>query len=355
MPTTITKSIGTSSRDYSTIQAWEDAAPASIVASDEIWRGEMYNDSEFGGAVASTYLVTFGGVTVDATRYRILTVATGQSFQDHASVRSNGLRYNQSNGVGIKQTGNYGLGLSCNERYVRLSRFQISMTHSNAEQAVVGGQDCIVSDLIVEHSGNNGGANSYLVTVGQTGYAINVAGFAKGAACKGFRDQYDGHWINCTLVKSTDVSDTNTVTAFKSTYNTHITITNCAVFGYTNGNFTSATTSTSGGNNATDLSSGAPGSSNQHSVTFNATTPFTQASSTSTDLRAIAATSLAANGSKDATNAPNDISATVRASACTIGAWELTGGGGGGGGTPGNECFPPQSQPTSHYRPSIVM
>lgn len=333
MPTTITKSIGTTARDYSTIQAWEDAAPASIVTSDEIWRGEMYNDTEFVSTNTGTYIVTFGGVTVNSTHYRELTVATGQSYQDHASVRTNALIYNVSNGVGIRCTGNYGTGVSASERYVRLSRFQISLTHANAERGVVGGQDAIVKDIVSNHAGSNGGANSYHVSIGQDAYAINIAAFSSGAAGRGFFDNYGGHFINCTLVKSTTVTDTSGFAAIRSAYATHITIQNCAVFGYLT-SFTNATTTLSGGTNATDLASGAPGSGNQYSVTFNATTPFTQASSSSTDLKAIAATSLAGNGTKDATNAPSDITALARASACTIGAWEISAGGGGGGGKP---------------------
>ena len=98
-----THSIGTTGRDYSTLQAWEDACPANLVTDGNIWRGECYNDSEFS---SSGTLVTIAGITTDATHYVELTTATGHSFQDHADVRTNALKYNQSNGVGLKTTGN---------------------------------------------------------------------------------------------------------------------------------------------------------------------------------------------------------------------------------------------------------
>ena len=45
---TVTKSIGTSSRDYSTIAAWEaDLDNASVYSSADDVIGELYADSEF--------------------------------------------------------------------------------------------------------------------------------------------------------------------------------------------------------------------------------------------------------------------------------------------------------------------
>jgi hypothetical protein len=325
MPTTITKSIGTSARDYSTIAAWEAAAPASIVATDEIWRGEMYNDSEF---VTAGDVVNFAGVTVDATRYRELTVAAGQSFQDHASVRTNALVYDASKGVGLRTTGTYNIGVDANERYARISRFQVKMAGANQGQAIITGQDSIAKDILVDHGSTNSGAFSYVVQSGNDAMVINVVGFVRGANGRGFSNSYNGHFINCTLVKASDVTDTGGYPGYRSNYATHLEIQNCACFGFPT--FTNATTTLSGDNNATNLASGAPGAGSQHSVAFSATAPFVQASTTSTDLKAKTAGALAALGVKDGTNAPNDISATVRASSCTIGAWEISAGGGGG-------------------------
>jgi len=64
---TNTYSIGTNSRDYSTLQAWEDARDAGT----DIEKGECYNDSTF------TAGVTIDGTTGDADSYMWLTVASG--------------------------------------------------------------------------------------------------------------------------------------------------------------------------------------------------------------------------------------------------------------------------------------
>src|SRR5262252_8013234 len=104
-----TSSIGSSGRTYSTIQAWEDACPANITASgtNEIWKGECYNDSEFSGIVGQ--ILTVGGITTDATHYLWLTTATGQGFKDAAGASNLPLRYDPTKGVACSNAGGYAL------------------------------------------------------------------------------------------------------------------------------------------------------------------------------------------------------------------------------------------------------
>ena len=64
--------IGTSSRDYSTIQAWETAVDGDLVTNNTIQKGETYNDSTF------TAGVIIDGSTTDSTHYMWLTVASGE-------------------------------------------------------------------------------------------------------------------------------------------------------------------------------------------------------------------------------------------------------------------------------------
>lgn len=120
MPTTVTSSIGTASRDYSTLQAWEDACPANLVTDDKIWRGECYNDSEF--LKASGTLLSVAGITCDATRYLELTAATGQSFLDTAWTTTD----TTTSGVRLRVTGSYAklVDVSANAG-IYLSRLQL--------------------------------------------------------------------------------------------------------------------------------------------------------------------------------------------------------------------------------------
>lgn len=122
MVTVVTKSIGTAGgRDYSTMQAWEDAAPANLVTADQIWRGECYNDSLF------TAPLTISGSTADATRYKELTVAAGHSFVDHVDRLTDALRWDQSKGVAI-QTGDWQWPVLVDEGHARVSRLQVRST-----------------------------------------------------------------------------------------------------------------------------------------------------------------------------------------------------------------------------------
>lgn len=319
MATTITKTIGTTGRNYSTLQAWEDAAPANLVTADEIWRGEAYNDSQF------TAGVILSGSTTDATRYKELTVASGQSFQDSANVRTNALTYNQSNGVGIYITSGYEYGISIVEDASRASRFQIKSTNTTNIPLRIAvadhgsGLDGILKDMIVVA---NVGTNGALWADNVGGIFINIVALLTGSTGSGLSFGGYQQAINCTLVRSTANSAAGI--AFNiGTYATGSIIKNCAAFNFSTVDGGTYHASASSGYNATNLASGLPGSNNQHSVTFSATTPFTQAGSSGTDLRPIAATALAGNGSKDTTNAPSDITSTARATACTIGVWEL--------------------------------
>lgn len=69
---TITKTIGTASRDYSTITAWETGEQGDLVTLQEIHKGEMYNDSIFDEQV------TIDGSTTNSSYYMWLTVAAGE-------------------------------------------------------------------------------------------------------------------------------------------------------------------------------------------------------------------------------------------------------------------------------------
>lgn len=100
MTTTVTHSIGSGGRDYSTQNAWNAAMPGDLVSADQAWVGELYNDSEF---VISSAWGTISANT-DATRNILLHCATGQSFRDNASKLSNALFYNSANGVGVRTT-----------------------------------------------------------------------------------------------------------------------------------------------------------------------------------------------------------------------------------------------------------
>jgi len=304
-------SIGTTGRDYSTLQAWEDACPANLVTADEYYLGECYNDSEF------TAALVISGETTDATRYIKLTVAAGQSFQDHADVRTNSLCYNQSNGVGVSVSVSWGQVFLIQCNYVKISRLQIRNTGTDFGKGVYSQgtyttiEDCIVDVAVA-------GIAYYAVSSNAAGTLIvNPVIVMRGAGNGIYLES--STLVGAIIIKPSDVtpSGTGIIQEYNSTK-----ILSSVILGFTTA--TAIATDNGSGYNATDLASGLPGSTaNVYNVTYNQTTPFVDADKDSFDARAIAATALAAAGYRDSTNAPNDISGTARADPPTIGAWEL--------------------------------
>lgn len=312
MPTVVNKNIKPAGGgDYTTIAGFLAALPASLVTADEQWNAFLYNDSEY------TEGMNFSGTTTDATRYIAITAATGQSFQDNASVRTNGLRYNVSNGVGIRYNNNYA-SMGSSAQFTRFSRLQIWA--EGAGGSILVGINSSIKDCICTSSAAYGliahAATLINVFVHTKNNFSNTNGFALG----------DGHAsLPCTLIGCGCVSPSDSLSSgigFTDKASTIAsTLVSCYSFGYATA--ASGTFGTSK-NNATDVASGLPGTANQHSVTYSAITPFTQAAISGTlDFRSIASTALAANGFLDGTNAPNDISLTARAASPTIGPWEL--------------------------------
>ena len=121
-----TRSIGSAGgRDYSSMQAWEDALPGTLTE-DEI--GELYNDSD--SFVSSGTILDISGHT--GSFWCRLRPATGQGFKDHADVRTNPLRYNRSNGVGLRSTGEFAVFIEVNQPRFEMSGLQIKMDTNNS-------------------------------------------------------------------------------------------------------------------------------------------------------------------------------------------------------------------------------
>lgn len=310
MPTTVTNTIGTSSRNYSTLQAWEDACPANLVTDDKIWRGECYNDSEF--TTAGNNLLSMGGITTDSTRYLELTAASGQSFADHANKTTNALDYNQSYGVAIRTTGSYGNGAVGLNSYARLSRVQIKADASNSYTLDCGGNNRITGCIIRNAASS---ANKPIVFFSSSDHLINC--LLIGAA--GLQVQGTPTLHNCTVIG-------NGGTAFQCSYGATVVATNTAVYNFTSmiggsGGFTSGSNY-----NSTDLS--APtnwGANSQASKTFSS-----QFQNTTTDFRTKSTADLVGAGTREQTyTADLDIIGSARSTTVPwIGAFEIAAGGG---------------------------
>lgn len=321
----VTSTIGTSSRNYSTLQLWEASLPANLVTDGNSYTGECYNDSEFNDV--SQTVIQIGPHTCDATHFVTLTTAAGQSYKDNASVRTNAQKYNQSNGVGLRNTASYRNAVritgACN--YLTITKLQICQNTAGSSGICysdeVGSSNQLLKDCIVE---KREGVGASLVIYGTSLVVANVLVIQQSTSGNGVTTGFgNGLFIGCTIVRPSNITAAGS--GITCSYGSPI-IQSCAIFGFSTC-AGSGFDGTNSKNNATEQASGLPGSSNQHSVTYNATTPFTDADDTGGfNFIPIAATSLAANGYRDSTNAPNDITGTARTATPTIGAWELTGG-----------------------------
>lgn len=316
MPTTIIKKIGGAgapSRDYSTLQAWEDACPADLVTADQIWRGECYNDSEFTGTL------TISGMTVDATRYVHLTCASGQSFRDHASVQSNALKYDQSKGAGISVGSNYNWVIDVSAQHTIVEKLQIKTSGSKVPIQLRNGnqtaQYCILETTAASACAQTQGGGKYrncLMVMRRSGNG------------HGIQSNSGGTFRHLTIVRPSDLTAAGS--GISRSYGVSD-IRSCAVFGFSN--FTSGTGSAAGDYNATNLAAAAGGANDLTGKTY--ANQFENATNASGDWRAKGGADLIGAAVTDAVDGAEDIVGTARPSGTgyDIGCWEFVSGGGG--------------------------
>jgi hypothetical protein len=312
MPTTST--IGTASRNYSTITAWHAAF------ANGGWIGQCYNDSEFNETPS------IGGTS--AANYETLTVAAGQSAFDNSA---NPLKYDVTKGVGLKTTAAYSqiliVGSYCTIQRMQVlqsgggnsnSTLQISFTAVSVliSQCLFVNTNTSVSRAARIMGANGAGSQSLLNCV-----FINYAG-------DGLSVEYANGTVlaNCTIVSPSDKANGSHALNISSQSPK---ITNCAGFGFSGG-FSSGGTPT-GSNNATDAASISFGSANQTSLTY--ANQFNGVTSAAMDFTIKSTSALKDNGATDTTDiSPGvDIFNTSRpqGSAWDIGAHEYIAAGGG--------------------------
>lgn len=334
MPTTVTKTIGNATRDYTTIQAWADACPSNLVTVDQIWEGHLYPegpgaDGEWAYSSAA-FVCSFGNVWCDATRYLKLRAAPGHAWYEHAQVNQRAFRYDRTMGVAVRHhTSNY-YGCFATTASIRIHVDGIQMAKDNSIGSGVIWQNSSAGSYL-RMTNCIGWSNTYtnLQVHSWYGVAINsLFYFDKDLTAISFVNAYEATssaptLVNCTIVCT---GGSSTHAAVSNGYNTQSYIKNCAVFGFsdfvdTDANFDS----TNSTHNATNLSSTGLGSSNQTSLT--ASSQFISVTTGAEDFRIRADGALDGNGTRAQTYT-SDLDAMGRArstSAPSIGAFEYSG------------------------------
>lgn len=232
MTTTVVHSIGVSGRDYSTLQAWEDASPADLVSADQVWQGELYDSYSDGHG--GTTMCSIGGSTTDATRYKHLTVAAGYSFQDHATASTNPLIFDSTKGVSlISQSWGYVTGgiIYNGEAHSKVSRLQIyaNITGAGAINTVASGTPGAIFDSCILQS------NSQQIPIVRANGGVTLRNCllthtTGGNIFVGFNSSNPGVFENCTFVAPSSGAPANRL-LFMS-YSDYY-FTNCAAFNVT--------------------------------------------------------------------------------------------------------------------------
>lgn len=318
MPTTVVKTVK-SGGDYSTWQSAEDALPADIRAgsgTDEIW--EFQGAGSFSSA---SNLLTVSGTLTDSTHWVHFTTEAGASFRDNASVQSNALRFNSSNGCAITLTGGYATAIICNQAYTRFSNLQVAATSASPASPLSCQPDTAGLNswdfCILESSSTSGTGTNYGNVIHRNCLHVNrFSGAARIARFSGTNVTA----INCTFAVPSD--KTKATVGVDSTYPSAQIFKNCAIFGATDASSTTNRTHT------TCYVDDASPPSGCTQVTYD-TALFVNITDSTRDYRLLTGSSLLDVGTTDATNAPNDIAGTARpsGSAYDVGCWELVQGG----------------------------
>jgi hypothetical protein len=220
---TVTSTIGTGGRNYSTLSAWAASIPATLA---DAYVGQCYNDSEF---ASSSQLLSLSGHTTSATHTITLTTAPGQSFADNANAQTNALHYNQANGVGINFSGAYAAAISVGDGYVTVSKLQLKATAAlgGALETTSNGTNFTIDGCLLEGAGTNSNRLP-LNLAGSSGTVRNCLIVGRASSMPALISGIAPNTIaNCTLVVPSDLTAASV--AINSAYST-LTVKNCAIF-----------------------------------------------------------------------------------------------------------------------------
>jgi hypothetical protein len=321
MPTVITSTIGTGG-DYTTLQAWEDACPADLVAVDQIWRGEVLWTNSSSELVVSGTALIVSGVVTDATRYIELTAVAGASFVDNANRLTNALRYNANNGACIRKTGAYTDALNISSNYFRLSRLQFAVDDGDSYEIKIVNPGGVVENCIFDGGGrvivNFVGSfttptmRNCLIASGSSP-AFHVVGLYAPVKL-----------VNVTVVRPSNLGVSGTGVSLG--FGEFCILKNCAIFGFTNPYERGDTRQT-----VTNLATDAASIQTVNTMSGNLTgltyaNQFEQPSNAGgvKDFRLKAGSALIDTGSNtSADGVTTDIVGTARGATYDIGAWEI--------------------------------
>jgi len=306
-----TSTIGTGGT-YSTIALWEADTDNDLVGTTTTETGALKNQ-EF------TEEVTISGATTNATYYRTLTTDTGASFADNANVQTNALRYNASNGAGIKSTTAFTDAITVSENYFRMSKIQVQRTLAGSANRALYNSG--VTDMRLERCIFESDNDAYVLHGWTRTKLYSCLIVSTSNACPSIYDggEADNELVNCTLAVPSD--KTPATDGIIAAFNSGWVVDNCAVFGVSNiGTSTGVTYQNTKTDDNTSLPSGVA------NVAYDTSTGsgFENITTATRDYRIKSTSALIGAGTTN-TNGTPDIAGSSRpqGAAYDVGAWEF--------------------------------
>lgn len=218
-----TKTIGATGRDYATCALYASYLDGlNTLSAAEV--GNFYNDGEF--SVAGDVMVLTGFVP-SASNTVTMQPATGQGFKDASGATTNPQKYDQSKGVGIKRTANYGYAIDFGTiPYITFQGFQVRGDGGSAGAVHnIGDASDVDSCLLECYRGASyfSASGSRLVNSLLTNFN---APFGAAIVLAAGADA-----INSSIVRPSDVSGSG-VSGIQISYTGGSTLTNLNVFGF---------------------------------------------------------------------------------------------------------------------------
>lgn len=231
---TTVKTIGTGG-DYSTLQAWEDAAPATLT---DIWEGQCFNQ----GFTGSTNLLTIAGSTSTSSFYKRLTTATGASWRDNSA---NAINYDTTKGAYISSSTGYGTAIMVSENYARIENLQVDGVSTGPPTVETSNDNILFRNCIIRGSNR-------AITLSRANIVANCLIIA-GPTAFGFCVRTLSNATPNVLYNTTMIGGSSTLGHISSYLNP--TLINCAIFGCAAGLDDGTHHGTGCSNNYTDVAS----------------------------------------------------------------------------------------------------
>lgn len=283
-----------------------------------IWEGQCKNQ-EF---TAASTVITVNGSTSSATAYKKLTTEAGASFRDNVNVQTNALRYNASNGAGIRATTTANVSAAVfTESHCQALNLQFTSDASEARGHTSNGDDQRHENLILEgRTATTSATVSTARFLNLAAKVINVVVIVRVASAGSIVATSTGtpDFFNCTFVCPDDLAGPTAI--FQSGASGTVDVQNCGLFA---GDSTKAIKTGSATYNFTTCHSDISGTSGVTQVTYSS--QFQNVNDATRDYRLKTGAGMIDSGTTDATNAAVDIAGTSRpsGSAYDTGCWEF--------------------------------